>query len=98
MSWHGWEPPTLRHVLGHNRPTRCPQCRRPVAPDMVMATGAWPEALRARLRKPAAPWACDACRATLVREGHVSRADLARHLGAPEAVLQRLATRKGGAA
>ena len=83
---HGWQAPSFADVTGSPRTVRCPQCRRPVAPDMLYPTDALPAALRARWQRPDAAYACDFDHETLVREKHVSRADLARLHGAPEAL------------
>ena len=93
---HGWVGPTYRDVTGNDRPVRCPQCRRPVAPDMLRPATGLPAEVRGRWRRPAALYACDACHETLIRERHVSRADLARLHGAPDALALVLEAKRPG--
>lgn len=90
MSWlkeqYDWDPPGQEVMAGM---TKCPACRRPVHGDMLQDISVLPSAARPR-RLQQATVACDSCRATLFREGHVTPADLLRLQGAPEAACQRL--------
>lgn len=93
MPSHNWPIPTFKDDPSHDgsdRPVKCPQCGRPVAPDMLLSVQELPGEVSARLRRPQRRWACDSCRSKLYREGVVSPGDHMRFLGAPEQVASGL--------
>lgn len=88
MPWHNWMPPSFVDDPSYAGAgtVPCPQCARPVAPDMLLPVAHWPDALRTRWRHSTVAYACDACRQVLHREGLLSVADAMRLSGAPEEV------------
>lgn len=92
-----WNPPTLADDEGREpgELVRC-RCGREVQAQMMMRPPAAVDLdniIRGRARGGGPPHICDGCRERLVREGHVARAELVRHLGAPADVLTKLETR-----
>lgn len=85
MTW----PPHMRSVLGLlDNPLVACSCGRTVNADMLVDVRSLPPGIRG-----ASEWLCDACRETLFREQKVTRAAFYAALGAPAAVLARVAQR-----
>lgn len=95
-----WHPPTLADAQPDAPPSRC-ICGRMVPADMLVDVRALPDALRTghgrgSKAQELADYLCDGCRSRMTRAGRVTADALVQALGAPPALVAKVAALHGG--